>query len=251
VWRSLLRSFTHFFVQNEDSKLLLHSLGFTENVSVSGDTRYDRVIEIAEKKSTVDFIDNFTRENHVLVAGSTWKKDILLLGKYAKQNPQIKFIVAPHEINKHSLDEAKNIFTDVIFYSELTIGVKLNQQPNVLIIDNIGMLSRLYRYADIAYIGGGFNKSGIHNTLEAAAYGKPVIFGPYYKKFAEAVTLINKGGGYSIINYNQLESMLDNLFSDQTALRKAGNTALEIVKSNKGATEKICSYVKENRLLTN
>ena len=112
------------------------------------------------------------------------------------------------------------------------------------------MLSRLYNYSDITYVGGGFNKSGIHNTLEAAVYGKPVIFGPNYKKFAEAIALVNAGGGYTIKNYTELQSILDRLLDNQHELEKAGKAAMELVRSNKGAAEKIYTYVKENRLLT-
>jgi len=244
LWRKILRSFTHFFVQNSHSKLLLESIGFNENITISGDTRFDRVIEIAENKVPVEGIDAFKENNRLLVAGSTWKEDVQMLAEYAKKNPSLKFVIAPHEISMHSLKETKNIFSNAVLYSELKINSALSETSNVLIIDNIGMLSRLYAYADICYIGGGFNKSGIHNTLEAAAYGKPVVFGPHYKKFEEANRLIKEGGGATFRNYSELEKILNEFIGNPEKLMEAGKKAKEIVYNSKGATEKISAYIK-------
>jgi 3-deoxy-D-manno-octulosonic-acid transferase len=244
LWRKILESFTHFFVQNSHSKFLLESIGFNENITISGDTRFDRVIEIAENKAPVEGIDVFKDKNRLLVAGSTWKEDVQMLAEYAKKNPSLKFIIAPHEISTHSLKETKNFFSKAVLYSELTTNSAMDKTSNVLIIDNIGMLSRLYAYADISYIGGGFNKSGIHNTLEAAVYGKPVIFGPHYKKFEEANRLINEGGGASFKNYSELEKILDHYLGNSEKIKTAGINAKEIVYGGKGATEKISAYIR-------
>lgn len=249
-WRRLLHSFTHFFVQNNRSLELLQSLGFAENSSVSGDTRFDRVIDIAQKNSSIEHINEFKGDNRLIVAGSTWKEDIELLAKYSKQRQDLTFIIAPHEINKDSLIETEQLFSEVIFYSDLAHGKEFKKMSNIMIVDNIGMLSRLYAYADITYVGGGFNKSGIHNTLEAAVYGKPVIFGPYYQKFSEAVSLVKIGGGYSIRNYRELQSIMDLLLNNQNKLLKSGKASLGLVYDKQGATEKIFRYVKENLLLT-
>ncbi|MEO7523922.1 MAG: glycosyltransferase N-terminal domain-containing protein, partial [Ferruginibacter sp.] len=193
IWKQMLGCFDQIFVQNERSKDLLKDIGIEKNVSIGGDTRFDRVIAIAEKKDPVQFIMAFVEGRQVLVAGSTWEDDEVELIHYVKSHPEIKFIIAPHEIDQENLDDVKKEFPNAIFYSQIATGIIVPENINVLIIDNIGMLSKLYQYADIAYVGGGFGKDGIHNILEAAVYGKPVIFGPVYEKFAEARELVDAG----------------------------------------------------------
>jgi 3-deoxy-D-manno-octulosonic-acid transferase len=222
-----------------------------ENITISGDTRFDRVLEIAANKTAIDEIEKFVEKQQVLVAGSTWEQDEKLLAKYMMQHETKKLIVAPHEINPAHLKNIKQLFPSSIFYSEWT---RLKVKPNniqVLIIDNVGMLAQLYQYASICYIGGGFNKSGIHNILEAAVYGKAIIFGPHYQKFGEAVGLIQKGGAFSIQNEIELKSILDTLFDDSTKLDKAENVAKNFVIEKSGATKMIIDYVSGKRLLTN
>ena len=167
-WKKILSCFEHIFVQDEASEKLLKTIGIIQNVTVSGDTRFDRVLEIVTKKSAIQEIEEFIDQQQVLIAGSTWLQDEKLLAKYMMQHQTKKLIVAPHEIDAAHLKNIKQLFPSSIFYSEW-IGLK--DKPNniqVLIIDNVGMLSQLYQYATICYIGGGFNKSGIHNILEAA-----------------------------------------------------------------------------------
>ncbi|MEO6669239.1 MAG: glycosyltransferase N-terminal domain-containing protein [Ferruginibacter sp.] len=251
IWIEMLHCFQQLFVQNENSKKLLASLGVEKNASITGDTRFDRVITIAEKQEPVSFIREFIAGKQVLVAGSTWEDDEIELIHYVKAHPEIKFIIAPHEVDQENVDDVKKEFPNAIFYSELATGIVVPENINVLIIDNIGMLSKLYKYASITYVGGGFNKDGIHNILEAAVYGKPVFFGPVYEKFAEARELVEKGGAFSIGNALELEDMLNKLFADKKDLEKVSLIAGEYVYSKRGATKKVMDYVIENRLLTN
>ena len=263
IWKQMLRSFTYFFVQNEESKQLLAQLGFSNNVRISGDTRFDRVIEIAEKHQPVPFIEEFCGDSMVMVAGSTWEEDEIELLHFIKQHPQIKFIIAPHEIEPEHLKDVKQEFINSVFYSELlqTSNLKpqtsnpkpqtLNLKPsNVLIIDNVGMLARLYKYAHITYVGGGFGEEGVHNVLEAAVYGKPVVFGPVYEKFIEASGLVNAGGGISVDGLIKLEDILNKLVIDEEERLKRGEASKRYVYENAGASDEIIQFIQEKRLLT-
>ncbi|MBL0181866.1 MAG: 3-deoxy-D-manno-octulosonic acid transferase [Chitinophagaceae bacterium] len=251
IWRQMLQSFTHFFVQNDESKELLQQLGFSNNVTINGDTRFDRVIEIAEKYQPIPCIEEFCGDDIVIVAGSTWEEDEIELLHFVKQNPQIKFIIAPHEIEEANLKDVKAAFVNSVFYSELiqTSNHK-PQTTNILIIDNIGMLARLYKYATITYVGGGFGEEGVHNVLEAAVYGKPVLFGPVYKKFIEASGLVEAGGGISVDGLINLEDVLNKLLGDEEDRMKRGEAAKNYVYANAGASKKIIQFIQEKRLLT-
>ena len=272
IWRKMLQSFAYFFVQNETSKELLETVSINNNVSVSGDTRFDRVIEIAEKFEPLPYIEKFCGDSKVIVAGSTWEEDEEEWTHYVKNHPEIKFIFAPHEIDAENLKDVKKEFPGSVFYYELTAAIdslKLNVEAiygnqtstlkplletietNMLIIDNIGMLSKLYHYADITFVGGGFGEDGIHNVLEAAVYGKPVLHGPEYEKFAEAVELVGTGAGIPITNALELEKILNELWSNEALLKTKSETARQYVYSKAGATEKIMHYIQEKRLLTN
>ena len=237
AWQNALACFSHFFVQDNNSQNLLAGIGIDKNVSVSGDTRFDRVIEIAKKFEHIPFIKEYCGESKVIVAGSTWEEDEAELIHYVKANPQIKFIIAPHEIDADNLKDVQKEFAGSIFYSELLTTQSLNS--NVLIIDNVGMLSRLYQYADITYIGGGFGDDGVHNVLEAAVYGKPVIYGPEFEKFKEAIELIDCGGGFSIPTALELEKVFTELLQNEQLLKTTAEAAKKYVYSNSGATKKI------------
>jgi len=255
--KNMLACFTYLFVQNQESKKLLGTIGFSDNVAVSGDTRFDRVIEIASSFEAITLIENFIGEGPVIVAGSTWEEDEEELDHFANTHPEIKFIIAPHEIDEEHLKDIEKLFHHSIRYSKLntnTTNLIPNskfQIPNVLIIDNIGMLSQLYKYATIAYVGGGFGGDGVHNVLEAAVYNKPVVFGPVYEKFAEAVELIDAGGAFDIENALELEQTLLTLLKDKAEYEKACKASGDYVIANKGASQKILNYIQENRLLTN
>lgn len=250
IWKEMLHSFKHLFVQNESSMKLVQP-ELNEKVSLNGDTRFDRVIDIAEKFEELPEIKLYCGNSKVVVAGSTWEEDETELIHYVKAHPEIKFIIAPHEIDKENMAEVKKEFKKSIFYSHLQAIKEVSANTNVLIIDNIGMLSRLYKYATVTYVGGGFNISGIHNVLEAAVYGRPVIFGPVYEKFAEAKGLVESGGAFSINNALELEKLLNDLFSSTEKLLQSSNAAREYVYQNRGATERIMGYIAENRLLIN
>jgi 3-deoxy-D-manno-octulosonic-acid transferase len=249
AWKKILPAFTHFFVQDEDSKDLLVSIGIEKNVTASGDTRFDRVIEIAEKQETLPLIEKFCRQAKVIVAGSTWEEDEAELIHYVRANPDIKFIIAPHETDAQNLKDIQKEFTGAMLYTELVKDLPVT--ANVLIIDNVGMLSRLYRYADITYVGGGFGADGVHNVLEAAVYGKPVIYGPEFEKFIEATDLIDCGGGITISSALELEKVLSAFWNDEQLLFKTGASAKNYVYTNGGATKKIMEFVQEKRLLIN
>jgi 3-deoxy-D-manno-octulosonic-acid transferase len=250
-WKKILFCFDHIFVQDEASEQLLNGIGITQNVTISGDTRFDRVLEIASKKSEINEIEKFIEKQQVLIAGSTWLQDEKLLAKYMMQHKAKKLIVVPHEIDAAHLKNIRHFFPNSIFYSEWISLKDKGNNIQVLIIDNVGMLSQLYQYATICYIGGGFNKSGIHNILEAAVYGKAIVFGPEYQKFGEAVGLVKSNSAFSISNEHELELTLENLFTDYTLLKHAEDVAKQFVHEKSGATKIIVDYVEGNRLLTN
>jgi len=234
--RNILRFVRHFFLQNQESISLLESMGFN-NTSLSGDTRFDRVAENALSPKKIDLVEEFCGNAEVFVAGSTWPQDEQLLKELTAENPDWKFIVAPHEISKAHLEEIKSLLPAAVFYSQLSQANESEKAvlntKQILVIDNIGMLSALYQYGKIAYIGGGFGV-GIHNTLEAAAFGLPVIFGPNYQKFQEAKDLIAKGAALSINDGTELSNAF-RTFRDNDA----GAIAARYVKEKTGATAQI------------
>jgi 3-deoxy-D-manno-octulosonic-acid transferase len=248
LWRKMLNFFDQIFVQEPESAKLLTSIGRSANVHISGDTRFDRVMAIAEAAQPVTGIDAFVAGRPVMVAGSTWEEDEEELVHYVKRHPEICFILAPHEVDATRLAEMKKTFPDALLYSALA-AADPNEKKHVLIIDSIGLLARLYRYADVTYIGGGFGDDGIHNTLEAAVYGKPVLFGPVYEKFAEAKGLVACGGAFPVEQALELESKLDELFSNPEQKRMAGEAAGNFVRMNRGATQQIIETIYEKRLL--
>jgi 3-deoxy-D-manno-octulosonic-acid transferase len=247
LWKKILQSFDKLFVQNEQSITLLKSIGMDENALISGDTRFDRVVSIAENKTILpDALTQFCKNKQVIVAGSTWEEDEEELVHYARMHEQIKFIIAPHEIDEERLQDIKKMFKNAVYFSEFLQG---NANAQVIIVDNIGMLSSLYELADITYIGGGFNDSGIHNILEAAVYGKPIIFGPVYEKFSEAVDLVDREGAFSIENALELERLLDKLLQDEALLKNTSEISKKYVYEKQGATNLIVQYLYEKRLL--
>ena len=247
--RGMLNCFNHFFVQDNESLQLLRSIHIY-NATVAGDSRFDRVSEIAENFKSIEEVEKFCESSTVLVAGSTWPEDEKIINNATVNFPDLKIIIAPHEIHKEHIDQLKSIFPNAILYSQLVAQNSPLRISKYLIIDNIGMLSRLYYYATVTYIGGGFNK-GIHNTLEAAVYGKPVLFGPNYKKFKEAIELIATGGGIRITSGTELSTILQKFISNKNELEVSGRNSFDFVKQNTGATGKILHYIEVNRLLTN
>ena len=244
--RQMLGFFRHLFVQDQSSADLLRNLNNVPPVTISGDTRFDRVAAIANGFAPIDAIAAFCGTRQVIVAGSTWQEDEEELDHFANIHPEIAFIIAPHEIDEPHLKTTEQLFKHTIRYSEwLTQAGNTNTQqaPNVLMIDNIGMLSRLYHYATIAYVGGGFGDDGIHNILEAAVYGKPVVFGPAFEKFREAIDLLEAGGAFTVSNALELEETFNKLLNDSSAYRDACNAARDYTRDNRGATNTILSYI--------
>lgn len=234
--RRILSYVSHFFLQNEKSRELLGSIHL-ENTSLAGDTRFDRVAENAASPKIIDLVQKFCGTAPVLIAGSTWPADEQLLPLLISTNPTWKFIIAPHEIDDEHIKSLKKVFPGSIKYSDLSTS---EQQTQILIIDNIGLLSSLYQYGNIAYIGGGFG-AGIHNTLEAAAFGIPIIFGPKYEKFQEARDLISLGAAISIKDQEELIDAFKLLCADKVS----GEIAKNYVSSKTGSTDQIFNYIKQ------
>lgn len=239
--RKMLKLVTWFFVQDIPSKHLLHDVGVT-NVTISGDTRFDRVWANALQPKAVPAIEAFKDSKRLFVAGSTWPADEKLIAQLITQHSDWKFIIAPHEIGEDKVNGLISLLPQesTIRYSQIS---NLTSQSSVLVIDNIGMLSSLYQYADITYIGGGFG-AGIHNTLEAAAFGMPVIFGPRYDKFKEARDLIELNAAYSIANAEDLISTAGRLMADDQFRHSCGVIAKKYVEEHVGATDTILGYLK-------
>lgn len=237
-YRKILTNFTHLFVQNKESAELLKNINI-ENVSIAGDTRFDRVIEISKNCRKFPLIEKFIEDKLVFIAGSSWKPDEEIIFEFINTNKfnNIKFIIAPHEIKNENIERILNLSNKkTVKYSDAKIETV--NDADILIVNNIGMLSSLYSYADIAYIGGGFG-AGIHNTLEAAVFGIPVIFGKKYQKFDEAKELIKIKAAFSIINYDEFNTIFKKLLSDEEFRKKSGENAKKYVNKNIGVSNKI------------
>ena len=247
-YRKALETFTYFFVQNESSKKLLLQLGKT-NVAISGDTRFDRVATILEKDNTLDFIETFKNDTLTIVVGSSWPKDEILLVDYINQTSEkVKFIIAPHNIKSEQIQELKNsISKKVVLFSEVGTGRDLSLQDfDVFIIDTIGILTKIYSYADIAYVGGGFGNPGVHNILEPATFGVPIVIGSNFSHFAEATALVNMEGCISITNKNELSDAFSNLIRNDEIRHEKGHICSTFVQMNKGATAIILKHISED-----
>ncbi|KAA3649352.1 MAG: 3-deoxy-D-manno-octulosonic acid transferase [Bacteroidetes bacterium] len=240
-FKNQLKAFNYFFVQNNSSKALLEKIGFS-NLEIAGDTRFDRVLEIAKQPYHNELIESFTSNEKVVVIGSSWAKENRFVEKYLKEKPNNKFIIAPHEIKPNEIELLKNTLgKNAILWSEVDALSKI-EHYQILIIDKIGLLSKLYRFAYLSVIGGGFG-SGIHNTLEAAAYGSPIIFGPNYQKFQEAKDLVQLEAAFSFANYNEFKSLIDRFLNDNYFQQKAGSAAKNYVIGNSGSAEKIIEKI--------
>ncbi|QBQ42702.1 3-deoxy-D-manno-octulosonic acid transferase [Sphingobacterium psychroaquaticum] len=241
-FRSILKRVTFFFTQNTDSVLWLKSIGITQ-AGLAGDTRFDRVVELPKQRRSIAEVEDFLLGSGVvLVAGSTWLPDEQLLAELLSAQKGLKIILAPHEIHDSHIRDVQQLFPKSLLLSQYaTYNAVEKQQATVLVIDNIGMLSSLYGYGELAYIGGGFG-AGIHNTLEAATYGLPVIFGPKYAKFQEAVDLIEVGAGFSISTVAELFEVFEAL-QHHVKLENASFASAKYVKEKAGATQIIMRYL--------
>ncbi len=241
TYRDVLKDFDHLFVQNEASRRFLGKIGI-DQVTVTGDTRFDRVLQIRQQARELPLVETFKKNSLTLVAGSSWGPDEDLFIRYFNENPRLKLIIAPHVIDENHLVEIINkIKRPYVRYSKAT-PARL-AAADCLIIDCFGLLSSIYRYGEIAYIGGGFGV-GIHNILEAAVYGMPVIFGPNFQKFMEARQLLEVQGAITIQSYEELKAELDRMISDPSYLDQLGINAAEYVKSCSGATGRILRHIR-------
>jgi 3-deoxy-D-manno-octulosonic-acid transferase len=241
-YRNALMTFDYFFVQNDSSKTLLQSIGFN-NVKVSGDTRFDRVVTILEKDNTLDFIAAFKNNQPTIVIGSSWPKDEELLINYINNSAEsVKFIIAPHNIKAEQITNIRSQITksSVLFSEKDTVDVS---NYAVFVIDTIGILTKIYSYADIAYVGGGFGNPGVHNILEPATFEIPVVIGPNYSHFSEATALVNLEGCISIQNQTQLNEAFDLLLQNEDERLEKGHICSTFVQMNKGATKTIMLHI--------
>lgn len=243
-----LRRITHFFVQNERSVELLRTIGVQDNVTIVGDTRFDRVIDIRNNARPLPLVEQFTRAKEdsnaapfVLVAGSSWQPDENILLDYVNRHPDLRLVIAPHVVNNAHIQEIEQkLTTPALRYSQATL--ENVDDYRVLIIDGYGLLSSIYRYATVAYVGGGFGV-GIHNVPEAAVYGIPVIIGPNHQRFAEAVALIANGGCKSIKNAEDFSVIMDDFLENPAHIAQAGSAAGDYIHQNAGATPLIYQHV--------
>lgn len=242
-FRNQLKNIDHIIVQNNESLELLKGIG-VKNLSVGGDTRFDRVYDISINPKTFENIKRFSQDSLVFIAGSTWKKDENIIADLINNDiKDVKYIIAPHEINSQQINSFINkIKYKTILYS--SIKEKDLKDAKVMIIDKIGLLSHIYQYGSIAYIGGGFGK-GIHNILEGAVFGMPVIFGPNYKKSAEAIALKNKDVAFTIKNSTELINLTKRFINNDELLKETSFLSKGFVRENKGATEKALSIIKK------
>lgn len=241
-YRKALETFTYFFVQNENSKAKIESIGF-HNVIISGDTRFDRVNAILDRDNSLDFIDAFKNNQPTIVIGSSWPKDEALLTEYINQaSATVKFIIAPHNIKREQIENLKSVISKkTVLFSE-----KENKDLadyTVFIIDTVGLLTKIYSYGTIAYVGGGFGNPGIHNILEPATFGLPIVIGTNYSKFAEAIELVNLGGCIVISNKEELKQTFDQLLSNENFLNEKREICKSYIQSNKGATNTIIKAI--------
>jgi 3-deoxy-D-manno-octulosonic-acid transferase len=244
-YRNALKTFDYFFVQNDSSKKLIQSIGFN-NVKVSGDTRFDRVVSILERDNSLDFIEQFKNNKTTIVIGSSWPKDESLLVNFINNaSDDIKFIIAPHNIKSEQIQELKNSITkkSILFSDVQTRLIASLSENNVFIIDTIGILTKIYSYADIAYVGGGFGNPGVHNILEPATFGVPIVIGPNYSHFAEATALVHQEGCLSISNQNELNDAFNLLINNEDERHEKGHICSTFVQMNKGATTIILNHI--------
>lgn len=240
-FRKALKAYTHIFVQNRSSFDILQEFGFN-NVSICGDTRLDRVAQIATSASNLHKLEEFSTGKKVIVAGSTWPEDEALFLRFVNQcTHPVKFVIAPHEVTRESIRRiTENLQKPYVFYSSDSTPREL-EKAEVLIVDGYGYLVSVYRYASVAYIGGGFT-TGIHSILEPAVYGMPVVFGPEYHKFHEASEMIQLNAAHSITNYEELYTLFEGYLTDPVKLENESQIASQYVESNRGATDQIVRY---------
>ncbi len=243
-YRSMLQLFTGILVQDVHSKNLIAPLLKDTHLHVSGDTRFDRVLDIASAKSSIDWLSKLA-DGKIIVAGSTWEDDHKIIGSVSEKLEQCNWIIVPHNVDVASIKSCRSYFKNSICLSKWLAKSNSMEKPMVLIVDQIGLLSQLYQYAHIAYIGGGFTKDGIHNVLEAAVFGKPVVWGPNDSKYQEAIGLRKVHGGIQIEDASTLNGTIHKLLSNANFYNATGDAALKYVQEHAGATQKTIESIKQ------
>ena len=240
-YQKILSTISHFFVQNEESKSLLNSIGINQ-VTISGDTRFDRVYEFINRNNELELIDSFIKNEFCFVAGSTWSEDYNLMDKLFTSKKNQKIIIAPHDVSAKSLKvlekKIKKPYTKWSSYNK-----KIDSNKNILIIDIIGVLTKVYSYASIVYVGGGMGKKGLHNILEPAIFGVPIIIGKNFSKFKEAFDLVRKRSVFKVESKADFVMKYKELYSNKNAREKSGKINYNYIKDHKGASKKIKDYI--------
>ena len=240
-FRKQLKNVTHYFVQNEETATLLKMIGIND-ITITGDTRFDRVFEIAKKSESFPKIERFINRRKCIIAGSSWQPDEKFLIPFSKKMPEnYCMIIAPHDISDSHIKQITSQIENYQLYSQLSTDNI--QQSRVLIIDTIGILKKIYKYARFAYVGGGF-MSSIHNTQEALVFGCPVVVGPKYHKFVEAVDLIEKGGMFSVADQKEFDEIFEKLINDEEFYNKASGICQDYIQLSIGATKLIMDHLK-------
>lgn len=239
-FRNLLLNFTCLFVQDKESCVLLEKIGI-KKCTISGDTRFDRVAGISKSAKHIPIVDKFAANNQVFIAGSTWGPDEALLARIINENENIKCVIAPHEVTAENVSKLEKLLKKPNIRFSLA-NVATIHQYQVLIIDSIGFLSSVYRYGKFAYIGGGFGV-GIHNILEAATFGLPVIFGPNYQKFREARDMVDLGAAIPVKAFNELQNAISGLLNNSKMLDELSQKSRNYVNKNRGATQLILNQI--------
>ncbi len=246
AYRRVLYGVKHFFVQNDESKKLLNSIGI-DQVSISGDTRMDRVYDLTQKNEELEIIEKFLNDQECFIAGSTWPEDYELMDHFLKKTTFLKVIIAPHEVSKQSIENLeKRIALPYTKWSNFDEDMDIDKA--VMIVDTIGQLAKIYRYAKFAYVGGAMKKNGLHNTLEPAAYGIPVVIGKYFNRFQEAIDMEKKGGISSVQTPIEFEKISNALMNDEKIVQQMGSINKNHVKAGKGASQRIIEKIKKHAI---
>lgn len=246
-FRKQLKNVTHYFVQNDETAQLLNSININD-VTITGDTRFDRVFEIARQSQSFPEIEKFINGRQCIIAGSSWQPDEKLLIPFSKEMPDnYCLIIAPHDISDSHIKQITSQLDDYVLYSQMSTDngqqtFSVNKKCKVLVIDAIGILKKIYKYARFAYVGGGF-MSSIHNTQEALVFGCPVVIGPKYHKFVEAVDLVEAGGMFSVSNKKEFDDIFEQLMNDEDFYNKASGICQDYIQLSIGATDKIVKHL--------
>lgn len=241
-----LQSFTHIFVQHKNSLILLKEKGISQ-VSVSGDTRYDRVFQQLQMENNFAFAEEFKQQHLCMVCGSTWPEDENLLLEVIQKNPELKLIIAPHEVEEKRIQAlTQKLDTSYVLHSQLPDANLKESQ--VLIIDTIGLLSKLYAYADLAYVGGAAGNTGLHNILEPATFGVPILIGENHSKFPEAKLLLNEKALFSVASKEELNGIVTELITDASFRKQTGQNSFEFIQKNRGAQKIILDLIRDKLL---